>query len=135
MDLGDFSFAEGLGDTLKALGYRAHQKGLELAWRVAPDIPRRLKGDVGRLRQILVNLVGNALKFTERGEVVVSAEKESAEDKGVWIHFRVRDTGIGIPKEKLGVIFEAFAPGGFVHNTPIRRDRAGPGDHRATRGI
>jgi len=108
LDLAEFSFVQALGETLKALGYRAHQKGLELAWRVSPGVPGRLVGDVGRLRQVIVNLVGNALKFTEHGEVVVEAEKEFEDDTGIVIHFRVRDTGIGVPREKQTLIFEAF---------------------------
>ncbi|MGH9574375.1 MAG: response regulator [Candidatus Acidiferrales bacterium] len=108
LDVVDFSFVQSVGETLKALGYRAHQKGLELAWRVSPNVPGRLAGDVGRLRQVIVNLVGNALKFTEQGEVVVEAEKDCEDQKSVTIHFRVRDTGIGIAKEKQALIFEAF---------------------------
>lgn len=108
LDVGEFSFVQSVGETLKALGYRAHQKGLELAWRVSGNVPKRVAGDVGRLRQVIVNLVGNALKFTERGEVVVEAEKDSEDQSSVTIHFQVRDTGIGIPKEKQALIFEAF---------------------------
>src|SRR5215831_15639595 len=108
IDVIEYSFAESIGETLKALGYRAHQKGLELAWRVNPNVPARLRGDMGRLRQVIVNLVGNALKFTEHGEVVVEADKESEDDQGIIVHFRVRDTGIGISKEKQALIFEAF---------------------------
>jgi two-component system, sensor histidine kinase and response regulator len=108
VDMADFPLQQGLGETLKALAFRAHQKGLELAWRVGPGVPENLKGDVGRLRQVLVNLVGNAVKFTERGEVVVSVEKETEDEDGITLHFQVRDTGIGIPKEKQRMIFEAF---------------------------
>jgi len=104
----DFDFSQGLGETLKTLAYRAHGKGLELAWRAGPGIPGRLKGDVGRLRQVLVNLLGNALKFTERGEVVLDVEKEAEDAQGIVLHFRVRDTGIGIPAEKQKMIFDAF---------------------------
>ena len=110
LDLEDYEFSlrEGLGDTFKALGFRAQQKGLELAWRVAPDVPDHLLGDPGRLRQMIVNLVGNAIKFTEKGEVVMEVDREGASEKGVDLHFRVRDTGIGIPIEKQRMIFEAF---------------------------
>ncbi len=108
LDLVDFSFQNTIGETLKALAFRAHQKRLELAWRVAPDVPLYLKGDTGRLRQILVNLVGNSVKFTERGEIVVSADKESEDESGVMLHFQVRDTGIGIPREKQQMVFDAF---------------------------
>ena len=108
LDVAEFSFVQSVGETLKALGYRAHQKGLELAWRVSPNVPGRVAGDVGRLRQVIVNLVGNALKFTEQGEVVVEAEKDCEDQKSVTIHVQVRDTGIGIAKEKQALIFEAF---------------------------
>ncbi len=104
----DFSVEQTLGETVKVLAMRANQKGLELAWRVAPDVPERLRGDPNRLRQVLVNLIGNAVKFTERGEIVVEAEKEAEDGTGLVLHFRVRDTGIGIAKEKQGMIFDAF---------------------------
>ncbi|MGA9884987.1 MAG: response regulator [Candidatus Acidiferrales bacterium] len=104
----DFPFEQTLGETVKVLGMRAHQKGLELAWRVAPEIPERLKGDANRLRQVLVNLVGNSVKFTERGEIAVEVDREADDSAGMILHFRVRDTGIGIATEKQRMIFEAF---------------------------
>jgi two-component system sensor histidine kinase/response regulator len=104
----DFEFKQSLGETLRTLALRAHVNNLELAWRVGPGVPERLKGDVGRLRQILVNLVGNAVKFTERGEVAVDIEKHAEDESGVLLHFRVRDTGIGVPSEKQEMIFDAF---------------------------
>jgi PAS domain S-box-containing protein len=108
LEMLDFPLRESLGETLKVMALRTHQKGLELAWRVAPDVPDRLMGDVGRLRQILINLLGNAIKFTEKGEVVLEVEKEGEDASGILLHFRVRDTGIGIPKEKQELVFEAF---------------------------
>ncbi len=108
IDMVDFPFKQSLGETLKTLAFRAHGKGLELAWRVGPGIPERLKGDVSRLRQVVVNLLGNALKFTEQGEVVLDVEKEREDEDGIVLHFRVRDTGIGIPEQKQKMIFEAF---------------------------
>src|SRR3954453_12726633 len=75
----DFPLADALGDTMKVLALRANQKGLELACRIPPDLPDALVGDPGRLRQVIVNLAGNAIKFTERGEVIVSVEKVNAE--------------------------------------------------------
>ena len=109
LDVADFSLRQSIGETLKALGFRAHQKGLELAWRVAPDVPDYLAGDASRVRQVLVNLVGNAVKFTERGEVVVEIERDSQSAEAmVLLHFCVRDTGIGIAKEKQDMIFGAF---------------------------
>ena len=103
-----FAVRENLGQTMKTLGHSAHRKGLELAWHVDPDVPEWLVGDSGRLRQVLVNLVGNAIKFTERGEVVVSATLERITAAWAELHFTVRDTGIGIPADKQALIFAAF---------------------------
>ena len=88
-----FSLRDCLGDALKALSIRAHQKELELAWHVAPDVPDSLIGDPGRLRQIIVNLLGNAIKFTEHGEVVLDVMNESRLGDQVELYFSVRDTG------------------------------------------
>jgi len=104
----DFSLRDSLGHTLKLLALRAHQKRLELALEIHPEAPDALVGDPGRLRQIIVNLVGNAIKFTERGDVVVGVEVESETDDAVRLHFAVSDTGIGIPEEKRQLVFEAF---------------------------
>jgi PAS domain S-box-containing protein len=103
-----FDLRESLGDTMKSLALRAHHKSLELAFRVDPDVPRALVGDVGRLRQIVVNLVGNAIKFTEKGEVVVDVRCPTHTADMATCHITVRDTGIGIPKEKLASIFHEF---------------------------
>jgi len=101
---------EGVIDgTLRALAVRAHGKGLELVHETAADVPRRVVGDPGRLRQILVNLVGNAIKFTETGEVVVRVARERG--SGGRLHFRVSDTGIGVAPEKQERIFHAFEQG------------------------
>lgn len=90
------------------LGIKASQKGLELLCHVEPDVPRYIIGDPTRLRQILINLVGNSIKFTEKGEVDLSVEKIKSEDDKVDLLFQVRDTGIGIPKEMQSKIFESF---------------------------
>ena len=103
-----FAFRSSLGATVKALGLRAHEKGLELICHIDPGVPNGLLGDSLRLRQILTNLIGNAIKFTERGEVAVRVEVESETAEAVGLHFAVRDTGIGIPTEKQEMIFEAF---------------------------
>ena len=149
LDPVDFCLRERLGETVKALALRAHAKGLELALDIAPDVPEALVGDPLRLRQVVINLVGNAIKFTEHGEVVVIVRatedrgqktedrERRAEDRGqktehrghraeragaetmesppvlcplssVLLHFEVRDTGVGIPADKVEVIFNAF---------------------------
>jgi len=105
----DFNLRDHLDDTVTALALRAHTKGLELACHVLADVPDALVGDPGRLRQIIVNLIGNAVKFTGEGEVVMRIERESQTDEDVCLHFCVKDTGIGIPSEKLGVLFQAFS--------------------------
>ena len=103
-----FDLHDALGSTMKFLAVRAHEKSLELVYRVAPSVPRHVIGDSTRLRQVLVNLVGNAIKFTENGEVVLDVTRLRADDEYVWIELRVTDTGIGIASEKLAAIFEAF---------------------------
>jgi signal transduction histidine kinase/DNA-binding response OmpR family regulator len=97
-----------VADAMRSVAVRAHEKGLELLWRVAPDVPDGLVGDPGRFRQVLLNLVGNAIKFTEEGEVVVEVELERRTDSHVDLRCQVRDTGIGIPQEKQKNIFQAF---------------------------
>jgi PAS domain S-box-containing protein len=110
LDPTDFSLSSVLGGTLRALAVRAHRKGLELVCQQRSGVPDALIGDAGRLRQVLLNLVGNAIKFTERGEVVVIVEnaEESVPEGEVGLRFAVTDTGIGIPPEKQGTIFQAF---------------------------
>jgi len=103
-----FDLHDRLGDAVKSLAFRAHSKGLELACRIAPQVPRMLMGDDTRLRQVVVNLVGNAIKFTDRGEVLLDVQIENRDDEGVDLHFIVSDTGIGIPEEKQQQIFAAF---------------------------
>jgi signal transduction histidine kinase/CheY-like chemotaxis protein/ligand-binding sensor domain-containing protein len=105
----EFDFRYTLDDTMKVMALRAHKKGLELACSVPPEIPDRLLGDPGRLRQILVNLVGNAIKFTERGEVIVRVAIESATEEEMFLHVSVADTGMGIPPNQQERIFEAFS--------------------------
>jgi two-component system sensor histidine kinase/response regulator len=108
----DFSVHDVIGDTAKALALRAQQKGLELIVDVGPAVPQTLIGDPGRLRQILVNLLGNAIKFTNHGEVVLRVTKETGTERhDVVLHFSVRDTGIGIPLDRQKRVFEAFRQG------------------------
>jgi two-component system sensor histidine kinase/response regulator len=104
-----FSLRDTIDETLHALALRAHSQGLELACRAAPDVPSSVVGDAGRLRQVLVNLVGNAIKFTARGEILVSVGIEEFASDSVVLRFSVADTGIGIPAEKLDTIFQPFA--------------------------
>jgi PAS domain S-box-containing protein len=109
IDVIDFDLRYTVDDTLRSLAPRAHAKGLELACQVAPDVPPALGGDPSRLRQILVNLIGNAVKFTETGEVVVRVKSGPVAGEQVSVTFTVSDTGIGIPSEKHATIFEPFA--------------------------
>jgi two-component system, sensor histidine kinase and response regulator len=104
-----FELEESLFDSFKTLALRAGEKKLELVYDQAGDLPRRLVGDQGRLRQVLVNLVGNAVKFTERGEVVVSVEVQERDGDHVEARFSVRDTGIGIDETVRNRIFAAFS--------------------------
>jgi signal transduction histidine kinase/DNA-binding response OmpR family regulator len=117
LDCFEFNLHDLLGDIMKGLALRAHQKRLELAYDIFPSVSEVVVGDGHRLRQILVNLVANAIKFTASGEVVVTVD--SAAERGPnMIHLVVRDTGIGIPREKFNTIFEAF---GQADNSQTRR--------------
>ena len=103
-----FSLQDTLDATMKSLALRAHKKTLELAYRIAADVPNAVTGDPLRLRQIIVNLVGNAIKFTSEGEVVLEVELQTQRPEEVELRFAVRDTGIGIPLDKQQAIFENF---------------------------
>ena len=103
-----FNLRDSLGDTAKALAVRAHEKGLELICDVPPDVPEVVLGDPSRLRQVVTNLAGNAIKFTASGEVVVRVEPESRTADNAVLRFTVSDTGIGIPEDKIDLIFEPF---------------------------
>jgi two-component system, sensor histidine kinase and response regulator len=105
----DFDLVETLEGTLDMLAERAQSKAIELASGIAADVPRNLRGDPGRLRQVLVNLIGNAIKFTSDGEVVVRIKKQSETDTIVTLRFEVKDTGIGIPPEIQKRLFSAFS--------------------------
>src|SRR6476660_2300924 len=117
LDPVDFALRESLADTMKTLATRAHQKGLDLACQVQPDVPDALVGDVGRLRQILINLVGNAIKFTDRGKIVIDVSRAASEPQitgdrqatDIDLLLTVTDTGIGISADKQRLIFEAFS--------------------------
>jgi signal transduction histidine kinase/CheY-like chemotaxis protein len=103
-----FSPRTAIADALKPLALRAHQKGLELICDIDPDVPAGVVGDPTRVQQVLTNLVGNALKFTERGHVLVAVREDSHAAGSTKLHFSVTDTGVGIPREKHKTIFEAF---------------------------
>ncbi len=104
-----FDLRTNLDDTAATLALRAHKQNLELACHVLPDVPDHLVGDPGRLWQILVNLLGNAIKFTEQGEVVLRVERQWQVEDVVCLHFAVSDTGIGIPPDKQAELFSAFS--------------------------
>ncbi len=108
LDRVEFNLSQSVGETMKTLALRAHQKGLELAFRVPREVREVVVGDPTRLRQIIINLVGNAIKFTEQGEVTLGVEPEAETAEEILLRFAVNDTGIGIPEEKQRQIFEAF---------------------------
>jgi CheY-like chemotaxis protein len=111
LDPTPFNVRDLVEETVKTLAVMAHAKGLELVGGIRPDVPRRVMGDATRIRQVLVNLVGNAVKFTSGGEVTVDVSREEREGDRLYLRFAVQDTGIGIPLEKQKMIFEAFAQG------------------------
>jgi len=104
----EFNLPELVENTCISLSSKAHEKGLELFCRISPEVPETVIGDPVRLKQVLVNLIGNAIKFTEKGHIVVEVKKLSDENKKVLIYFSVSDTGIGIPEDKIDKIFESF---------------------------
>jgi two-component system, sensor histidine kinase and response regulator len=109
LDDASFQIREVLGDTMKGLALRASGKEVEIACHIHPNVPTNLRGDALRLRQVISNLVGNAIKFTQRGEVILDVVEESSSADESRLQFTVRDTGIGIPQEKQRAIFDAFA--------------------------
>ena len=104
-----FDIRKVVGDSAQLLTIRAAEKHVDLYFRVAPDVPESLLGDPGRVRQILVNLLGNAVKFTEHGEVFAEVRLERGSEQTITLHCSVTDTGIGIPADKLGCLFESFS--------------------------
>src|SRR5579862_3346593 len=105
----EFEIRDLFRDTLKALAQRTDEKSLEMCARVSPKVPRMMIGDPTRLRQLVVNLVGNAIKFTEEGNIILNTELEAMAGEEVRLHISVSDTGMGIPPEKQQIIFESFA--------------------------
>jgi len=104
----DFSLHQCMEEATAVLRPNAHQKGLALSFEIAPDVPDELHGDAGWLRQILLHLLDNAVKFTSAGSIKLNAQLESWHDQSVMLHLLVKDTGVGIPADKLDLIFEAF---------------------------
>ncbi len=109
LDNVSFNLRKSLGEGVKNLAVKAQQKGLEFIFDVRPEVPPNVVGDPGPLRQVLVNLISNAIKFTEKGEIEVTVSMETQGDSGIMLRFKIRDTGIGIPADKQGIIFEAFS--------------------------
>ena len=104
-----FSIQDTVLEAVRVLAVSAHKKGLELVANVHPDVPPRIVGDPTRLRQVIINLIGNAIKFTEQGEVVLDVSIDQQTEQSVYLRFSIRDTGIGVPPEKQQAIFEAFS--------------------------
>ena len=105
----DFDLYECVEGALKTVALRADEKGLELLCEISPDVPEFIAGDPSRLRQIILNLIGNAVKFTDKGEVAIRVHASLLEDRSSLLHFEVSDTGMGIPADKLESIFESFS--------------------------
>ena len=104
----DFGLRDFMAETMTTMAYQAHKKGLEFAYYIPPEAPDNLRGDKGRLRQILINLLGNSIKFTSHGEIIVNVGLESRAEDGISLRFSVHDSGIGIPSDKLNNIFKPF---------------------------
>ena len=109
LELEDFNLRDILETTLKTLALRADEKGLEILCEIAPSVPDVVRGDSNRLRQVVINLIGNAIKFTDQGEVALNIHVDAEEGGNRIIHFTVSDTGIGIPDEKQKLIFQPFS--------------------------
>jgi PAS domain S-box-containing protein len=114
----DFNICSSVEETVEMLTVQAHEKGLELCCMVNPAIPQAVRGDPARIRQVIINLLGNAVKFTEKGEVAVRSTIESQDDKHITIKFVLSDTGIGIPKDRSDALFESFTQ---VDNSTSRK--------------
>ena len=118
LDIANFDLQQTIEDAVEMMAIRAHKKNLEIYCFIDPNIPLLLKGDPGRLRQILINLIGNAVKFTHKGEIIVKTDPENINDNTVCIKFSVEDSGMGIPPDRLSELFSPFSQ---VHNTTEHR--------------
>ena len=133
LELLDFDLQNLLDDLTATMALRAQAKGLELLCAVDPQVPTHLRGDAGRLRQILTNLVGNAVKFTHTGEVVIRVSVDAEADDTAMLRFSVRDTGIGIRRDKIGRALHEVHAGRRLDHPPVWRHGTGPG-HLETTG-
>ena len=124
----DFKVRKLVEEVGALLAPAASEKRLELLAYCLPAVPEVLSGDAGRIRQILLNLAANAVKFTSSGEVSIKVGVSSVEDDQVWIRFEVSDTGIGIADDGRAMLFQAFSQGGRIHDPPLRRHRSRSGD-------
>ncbi|MGH9702885.1 MAG: ATP-binding protein, partial [Candidatus Acidiferrales bacterium] len=111
LDCLNFNLRQSLSELMRTMAVKVQQKGLEFLFDVHPDVPEIVRGDPVRLRQVLVNLIGNSFKFTERGEIQVDVQIEEQKPEGAFLRFSIRDTGIGIPLDKQDKIFSAFSQG------------------------
>ena len=118
LNIVDFDMQQTIEDVVEMMAIHAHEKNLEIYCFIDPSFPLLLTGDPGRLRQILINLIGNAVKFTEKGEIIVKADPEAIHDNTVCVRFSVEDTGIGIPQDRQQELFSPFSQ---VHNTSKNR--------------
>lgn len=123
LDLTDFRLRETVHDVVALLGHKAHKKGVSLVFHVADEVPETVHGDPGRVRQILMNLVGNSIKFTENGEISINVTLKAEDYGAATVRFQVRDTGIGIPEEKTADIFEPF----FQAHSGVKKGGTGLG--------
>jgi len=130
----DFNLRDALESMLKTVALRADNKGLELLCEVAEEVPAVICGDATRLRQVVINLVGNATKFTEHSEVSVRVETETRELNECMLRFTVMDSGIGTPEEKQELIFAAFSQGGYVDDQKVWRHATGIDDFQEAGG-
>ena len=129
----EFELEKLLDNTANLISEKGHAKGLELVFEVAPDVPPNLVGDSLRLGQILINYANNAVKFTDKGEIVISVRASERTDKDVLLHFRVQDTGHRPDAaSRSSRLFQSFLAGRRLHHPQVRRHRPGPGDLQAT---
>ena len=127
----DFDLTETIEKMCDLTALKAHEKNLEFIVMIYPEIPSMLRGDPGRLRQILINLTGNAIKFTEKGEIFIRVKLVDEDRHRATIRFSVSDTGIGIPTKGIGEAVQIILTGQYLHQPEIWRHRAGP-DHLKT---